>query len=106
MHNPATFASGPRPVAQGVKREFNVEDHSIVEPIGSLYGNISCWDLLWLGHCGCRFPRASDQNVPLGRAVMLNDTTVPRREDLDMEFGNNEVIEQYPVTRVSYLEPE
>ena len=86
----------PQPVSHAAQQDFNVGDHSTIEPVESPYGDIGRWDLLWLGHCGCRFPRASDENVPIGRAVIVNDTTVPRREHLDMEFGNNDLLEQYP----------
>lgn len=85
-----------RPTAHEVRQDFTVNEHENSEPAGSPYGEIDHWDLLWLGHCGCRFPRTSDKNVPLSRAVLFNDTTVPGREHLDMEFGNNELLEQYP----------
>lgn len=85
-----------QPITHVAQQDFIVGDYETIVPTTSPYGDTSRWDLLWLGHCGCRFPRASDGNVPLGRAVIINDTTVPRRENLDMELGNNELIEQYP----------
>ena len=66
------------------------------EPATSPYGDIDRWDLFWLGHCGCRFPRQSDGNVPLGRAVVSNDDTVPERQHLAMEYGSNELMREYP----------
>lgn len=70
-------------------------DCNLEEPTSSPYGELANWDLFWLGHCGCRFPRASDENMPIGRAVLLNDTTVPEKHHLDMQFGNQELPSQY-----------
>lgn len=76
------------------------EQHVVSEPTDSPYGDLSRWDLLWLGHCGCRFPRASDGNVPLGR-VVITDNTAPEPQNLNMEFGNDELSSEYPAhTRV------
>ena len=44
------------------------------EPKLSPYGDN--WDVLWLGHCGVRFP-APDQTIPKGRYVFNDDETVP-----------------------------
>ena len=63
------------------------EQHVVSEPTESPFGDIRRWDVLWLGHCGARFPRATDENVPLGRVVSADDT-VPGPHNLDMEFGN------------------
>jgi hypothetical protein len=91
----------PTPTEEQVYTDFPLEEHSVSEPIDSPYGDLSRWDLLWLGHCGCRFPRASDLNAPLGRVVIANDTTVPEHRHLNMELGNNELLTQYPAhTRV------
>lgn len=90
-----------RPFVDQVYTDFSIENHTVSQPTDSPYGDLSRWDLLWLGHCGCRFPRASDLNVPLGRVVISNDTTVPEHKDLDMELGNTELLTQYPAhTRV------
>jgi hypothetical protein len=86
----------PRPTEEQEYTDFMLDEHSISQPTNSPYGDLSRWDLLWLGHCGCRFPRASDLNAPLGRVVIANDTTVPEHKDLNMELGNNELLAQYP----------
>ena len=91
----------PKPSAEQGYTDLMLDEHSASEPTVSPYGDLSRWDLLWLGHCGCRFPRASDENAPLGRIVIANDTTVPEHKDLNMELGNNELLTQYPAnTRV------
>lgn len=90
-----------QPITDQSYTDFNLEDHNVSLPSDSPYGDLSRWDLLWLGHCGCRFPRSSDENVPLGRVVIANDTTVPEPRHLDMELGTDELLTQYPAhTRV------
>lgn len=86
----------PSPSADQGYQNFDVNEHATSDPTASPYGDISHWDLLWLGHCGCRFPLASDLNVPLGRAVIANDDTVPEHQHLDMEYGHDELLRQYP----------
>jgi hypothetical protein len=91
----------PQPSKGQQPKNFEVGKEHTAEPTTSPYGDIDRWDLFWLGHCGCRFPRASDINAPLGRAVILNDTTVPEPQHVAMEFGNDELITEYPAhTRV------
>lgn len=48
---------------------------STVPPTMSPYGDN--WDVLWLGHCGARFPEPSDPKKAKGRYVIHNDDTVP-----------------------------
>lgn len=43
-------------------------------PTASPYGDN--WDLLWVGHCGMRFPHDDNQVIPKGR-VVWDDPTVP-----------------------------
>jgi hypothetical protein len=94
-------SSHPQPTKNQRYTDFNVNEHATSDPVDSPYGDLARWDLLWLGHCGCRFPRASDSNVPLGRAVIPDDQTVPEHQHLDMEYGNDELLRQYPAhTRV------
>lgn len=52
-------------------------------PTSSPFGDAERWDLLWPGHCGCRFPADYDRNVP-NRTYDVdadystcNDPTVP-----------------------------
>ena len=47
---------------------------STTQAILSPYGDN--WDVLWVGHCGVRFP-APDQTIPKGRYAIFNDDTVP-----------------------------
>ena len=91
----------PRPSSDQAHTDFFVDDHDVSKPKDSPYGDTNRWDVLWMGHCGCRFPQSSDINAPLARIVLPNDTTVPSKAHLDMEFGNNELLTQYPAhTRV------
>lgn len=85
----------PQPTEEQGYTDFMLGEHSTTQPTDSPYGDLRRWDLLWLGHCGCRFPRASDVNAPLGRVVIANDTTVPEHKDLNMELGNDELLTQY-----------
>lgn len=88
----------PRPRGDQHPESFDIPErlNEVSEPTTSPYGDIDRWDLFWLGHCGCRFPRASDQNVPLGRAVIKNDETVPEKQHVAMQFGDTELVDTYP----------
>ncbi|KAI9830031.1 MAG: hypothetical protein M1819_005861 [Sarea resinae] len=75
-----TFAD---PTFQSRDSDSNIKalDHELDDksaatqpPSISPYGDN--WDVLWLGHCGVRFP-APSQNIPKGRYLILNDDTVP-----------------------------
>lgn len=84
-----------------IQKTSKSERNTQQSPRTSTYGDIGWWDLFWFGHCGCRFPRASDINAPLGYAVILNDITVPEPQHVAIEFGNDELITEYPAhTRV------
>lgn len=85
----------PSSIQQGYQ-DFSILESSTGEPTTSPYGDLDRWDLLWLGHCGARFPEASDLNVPLGRAIIPGDETVPDHKDLEIEFGDSQLMEQYP----------
>lgn len=61
----------PQPRQDSEIRSFDVTKEVVAAPSTSPYSDIDRWDLLWLNHCGCRFPQSSDQNTPLGRAVIL-----------------------------------
>ena len=59
------------------------------------YGN--GWDLLWLGHCGTRFPEEHrDPGVSQTRAVLLDDVTVPETQHLAFDWGSNQLELGYP----------
>ncbi|WPH02260.1 Hypothetical protein R9X50_00511600 [Acrodontium crateriforme] len=91
----------PQPRPGQKPSSFDISETSSGEPTTSPYGDLDRWDLLWLGHCGCRFPFLSDGNVPLGRAVVSNDNTVPKKDLINVEFGDNQLQSQYPdYTRV------
>ncbi len=91
----------PQPKQDQRPQNFDIRKDVSGEPSTSPYGDINRWDVLWLGHCGSRFPRASDRNVPLGRAVIYDDETVPEPQHVKMQFGDSELIEGYPAhTRV------
>jgi hypothetical protein len=53
------------------------------------------WDVLWLGHCGARFPMKEDRNLPLGR-ILFYDETVPAAQHVGLQFGNDELTRVYP----------
>lgn len=91
----------PRPKDDQEPQNFDIRKDVTGDPTTSPYGDVDRWDLFWVGHCGTRFPRASDQNVPLGRAVIYDDETVPEPQHIDMEFGDSELVQHYPAhTRV------
>ena len=91
----------PQPQENQRPQDFDIRKDVTGEPSTSPYGDIDRWDIFWLGHCGSRFPRASDRNVPLGRAVIYDDETVPEPQHVMMQFGDSELIQNYPAhTRV------
>jgi hypothetical protein len=91
----------PQPSPGQQPKDLAVGKERVIAPTTSPYGDLDRWDLFWLGHCGSRFPRASDINAPLGRAVISNDATVPEPQHIKMQFGNDELVQQYPAhTRV------
>lgn len=89
--------SWPRPDASSQNPvSFNINEATTGEPTSSPYGDLDRWDMLWVGHCGCRFPLATDLNVPLARAVVPNDRTVPARRYINIEYGDTQILDQYP----------
>jgi hypothetical protein len=81
-------------------KSFDINQDLTGEPTSSPYGDLDRWGMLWLGHCGCRFPWAADKNVPLGRAVIPNDISVPSKRRINMGsdiwYGDSQLLEQYP----------
>ncbi|KAH9823743.1 glycosyltransferase family 25 protein [Teratosphaeria destructans] len=89
----------PRPSSENDKpSSFYVgrDDNRITKATTSPYGDAERWDMHWLGHCGVRFPYAQDEVQPLARAVILNDSTVTNPAHLTMQFGDQQLLEQYP----------
>jgi len=80
--------------------DFTIGENMTSVPTSSPYGDLNRWDLLWLGHCGARFPYASDKNVPIGRVVIQNDTTVPAIQYLDMGVGDSQLLRYPSHTRI------
>lgn len=73
--------------------EFDLRNlPSTVPPTRSPYGDN--WDLLWLGHCGMRFP-FEDGIMPKGR-VIWTDHTVPQQQYLWTISVPDDLKEQYP----------
>lgn len=81
-----------------VYQEFAIADQVTIAPTSSPYGDIDRWDVLWLGHCGAKFPAGDDEasSPPLARVVISNDKTVPAHHDYDMGWGSSELKDEYP----------
>ncbi|KAI1772467.1 glycosyltransferase family 25 protein [Hypoxylon cercidicola] len=67
-------------------------------PTASPYGDH--WDVLWLGHCGMRFPFAGGNGsqaapVPRGRVVHAPDATVPQHRHLWTMASPDDLRAQY-----------
>ncbi|EGP84767.1 unnamed protein product [Zymoseptoria tritici ST99CH_1A5] len=77
-------------------KNFHLDEETVSEPTSSPYGDLQYWDVLWLGHCGVRFPWKDDKSVPLGRVVIPNDPTVPAKKHIDVEFGSRQYVDEYP----------
>jgi hypothetical protein len=92
--------TNPTPLEGDSPTSFDIHDSSlqsqILPPTTSPYGDLTRWDLLWLGHCGCRFPWSSDENTPIGRAVIANDPTVAEKQHFAAELGDRQLIQDYP----------
>ena len=90
----------PQPSPGQDPLDFDIGHHTTGEPSSSPYGDIDRWDLFWIGHCGCRFPWAGD-GIPIGRAVISNDETVPESQHINIQFGDSALLTEYPAhTRV------
>jgi hypothetical protein len=76
--------------------EFNLRSaQSVRKPTHSPYGDN--WEVLWLGHCGARFPNADrDPKCSRGRVVLYDDPTVPQTQHYKSGYGSKELIEQHP----------
>lgn len=74
---------------------FNIGEEPTMVSKTSPFGDVSRWDLLWLGHCGAQFVE-DDRDIHHGRVVISNDVTVPETQHLDTEYGTKELVLQYP----------
>ncbi|KAF2770273.1 hypothetical protein EJ03DRAFT_78104 [Teratosphaeria nubilosa] len=81
-----------RPASFFVGRDDNLTAKATTSPFGDAHS----WDMHWFGHCGVRFPFAADKVLPLARGVILNDSTVANPRHLTMQFGDRQLLEQYP----------
>ena len=99
-HADPTF---PTPKDQSEKSvEYQIDNlPSTVAPHLSPYGD--GWDVLWLGHCGVRFPNleieewaSASQKLAKGRIIHLNDNTVPENEYLDLLSEDDDPRKKYP----------
>ncbi|KAK1074876.1 hypothetical protein LTR74_000720 [Friedmanniomyces endolithicus] len=87
----------PRPTENSHEvQEFDITTDTTTTPTTSPYGDVARWDLLWLGHCGNKFPPANSKTTPLGRAVVYDDETVPEKQRIDPQFGDKQLVQQYP----------
>ena len=86
----------PTPRDSSPPQEVNVDIVNMVSPPSwSPYGDN--WEVLWLGHCGERFPEVErDSEIPRGRVIISNDYTVPESRHIDKLFGTDELMTKYP----------
>ncbi|CAK4034511.1 glycosyltransferase family 25 [Lecanosticta acicola] len=75
-----------------------VSEHMPRMSSSSPYGDVNAWDLLWIGHCGTHFPSEEEKDigVPAGRVAIPDDETVPESQHVNIQFGNDDLINQYP----------
>jgi hypothetical protein len=71
--------TSPQPSSDQAHMDFYIDDYAVNKPRDSPHDDLARWDVLWVEHCGCRFPWASDISSPLARTVLPNDTTVPSK---------------------------
>ena len=64
-----------------------------VTPKISPYGDE--WEMMWLGHCGMRFP-AAEEGLPMGRVLHKDDATVPPTGLWSLAPHPYELVDQYP----------
>jgi len=88
-----TILNPSEAMIQGVQT-FDVAQNVVPEATSSPYGDVHQWDLFWLGHCGASFPRAENQ-LPIGRASISADVTVPEKQHIDTQLGDDQLIQQY-----------
>ena len=86
----------PTPKDNSLPQEFYLNSASLITPPShSPYGDN--WELLWLGHCGARFPGIErSPKAPRGRVLIHNDPTVAQTQYYDKGWGSDELIQTYP----------
>jgi hypothetical protein len=88
-----TFPS-PKQDAEDPTELYPGQELSTVPPKSSPYGDD--WDVLWLGHCGARFPsKERDPGLARGR-VLIQDPTTPSQQHVFLGFGSDEILRTYP----------
>ncbi|KAH6677563.1 glycosyltransferase family 25 protein [Halenospora varia] len=101
--DPSTYADSTYPKPKNGPEELPkapilFEDlPQTIKPLDSPYGDD--WDLLWVGHCGMRFPGAGSPGdpakLPKGRVLRSNDVTVPEKQYLQTSAAFD-IKAQYP----------
>ena len=95
--NPSSYADPTYPVPQDPAEkppELSFDRlPSTMAPKISPYGD--GWDLLWIGHCGMKFPRFPGKDIPKGK-VIRTDHTVPQKQYLETVSNPDELKNQYP----------
>ena len=82
--------------ADRIPRDFDINKFKTSIPSTSPYGDVTRWDLLWLGHCGGQFAQPDTEEIRLGRAIIPNDDTVPEPQHIELQLGNRKLMDQYP----------
>ena len=90
------YPTYPQAVEGRKAQDFDVNQNRVTKPSTSPYGDVDGWDLLWLGHCGSKFPPSNTGAMPISRAIIPNDHTVPEPQHIKMQFGTDELVEEYP----------
>jgi GR25 family glycosyltransferase involved in LPS biosynthesis len=87
-----TFPSGKSDELISIRLE---DTPRTIKPSFSPYGDD--WDLLWFGHCGIRFPKPDKTpHNPLGRVIQSNDVTVPEKQFIHFQWGDQDLVNGYP----------
>ncbi|EME40818.1 glycosyltransferase family 25 protein [Dothistroma septosporum NZE10] len=80
----------------GLDHDLLISDFRSDIAANSPYGDTELWDLLWIGHCGSRFAGGKNEKVPVGKVVIPNDQSVPEPQHLDFEYGEKDLLKDYP----------
>jgi hypothetical protein len=94
-HTQRSFADPTFPLPQSAVDptvEINLRHApQTLPPTWSPYGD--GWDLLWLGHCGTRFPSQDhDPKSSRGRVLAYDDPTVPQPHHWNREWGTDDLV--------------